>query len=172
MIGYTVTMAVLALPKASRGVENKLPKPFVKIFILLTFITPPVILPFTNGPKIAIPTVVALTLGIVLLALNFYIKIISQKQIGAIPALKKKEKVVVAGIYGVVRHPLYMSNGLLALGMAILFKSLCALLFSIPYFLLFLPIIYFEEKDLLEKYGKGYKEYKRKVPWKIIPKIF
>ncbi|PIP12413.1 MAG: hypothetical protein COT45_01465 [bacterium (Candidatus Stahlbacteria) CG08_land_8_20_14_0_20_40_26] len=84
---------------------------------------------------------------------------------------KSKAKLSTTGIYGVVRHPLYTSNGLLALGMAILFKSMCALLFSIPYALLYLFIIHFEEKNLLERYGEEYKEYKRKTPWKMIPKV-
>lgn len=64
-----------------------------------------------------------------------------------------------------------MSNGLLALGVAILFKSMYALLFSIPYGLLYLLIIHFEEKNLLERHGEEYKEYKRKTPWKMIPKV-
>lgn len=64
-----------------------------------------------------------------------------------------------------------MSNGLLAIGMAILFKSLYALLFSVPYFLSYLLIIYFEEKDLLKKYKEEYKKYKKEVSWKILPRI-
>ena len=48
---------------------------------------------------------------------------------------------------------------------------MCALLFSIPYALLYLFIIHFEEKNLLERYGEEYKEYKRKTPWKMIPKV-
>lgn len=42
----------------------------------------------------------------------------------------------------------------------------------IPYFLSFLLIIHFEEKNLIEKYGKEYLEYKRKVPWRMIPGLF
>jgi protein-S-isoprenylcysteine O-methyltransferase Ste14 len=33
-------------------------------------------------------------------------------------------------------------------------------------------IIYFEEEDLLAKYGEEYEEYKKKVPWRIIPMLF
>ncbi len=62
-----------------------------------------------------------------------------------------------------------MSNGLLAIGLAVLFDSMYALLFSVCYSLLFLPIIHYEERDLVQKYGEEYLEYKRKVPWRIIP---
>lgn len=90
---------------------------------------------------------------------------------GAILALKRKKKLITVDMYGIIRHPLYISNGLLAIGMAVLFKSMYAFLFSIPYSLSYLLIIYFGEKNLLEKYGEEYKEYRRKVPWRMIPKL-
>ena len=172
LIGYLITILVLSLRTMQNKVESSLPKPLIRIFIFLTFLAPPIVLPFTKGPKIAIPIPVALTVGIILLAINFIIKIMAQRRIGAAPALKGKGKLITTGIYGVIRHPLYMSNGLLALGMAVILKSLFALLFSIPYSLSYLLIIFFEEKDLVEKYGVEYKEYKKKVPRWLIPKLF
>jgi len=153
-------------------VENRLPKSLTRIFILLTFIAPVIALPFTEGPKMEIPIQIALIGGGIPLVINFIIKISAQRQIGATPALKKKGKLVATGVYGTVRHPLYLSNGLLAVGMALLFRSLYAFLFSIPYFLSHLPIIYFEERDLLEKYGEEYQKYRKRVPSRLIPKIF
>jgi protein-S-isoprenylcysteine O-methyltransferase Ste14 len=171
LIGYTIVIIALSLKKTLTEIVNKLPKSLLRIYIFFTFIAPPVALPFTKGLKIAIPTYVALTVGIFLLAMNFLIKILAQKQIGALPVVKSKSKLVTTGIYGIVRNPLYMSNGLLAIGMAIFLRSMNALLFSIPYSLSYLLIIYFEEKDLLEKYGREYQDYKMKVPYRIIPKI-
>ena len=110
----------------------------IGIFILLTFIAPIIALPFTKGPRIAILTPVALTVGIILLGINFIIKILAQKEIGIASALKSKGSLVTRGVYGTVRNPLYMSNFLLAVGMAVLLKSMYALLFSIPYALLYL----------------------------------
>ena len=172
LVGYIVAIAVISIAGMQTKVENKIPRPLTRIFILLTFIVPPVILPITEGPKMTIPTPVALTVGILLLGINFIIKIVAQRQIGVSPALKSKAKVITAGIYSVVRNPLYLSNGLLAVGMAILFNSLYAFPFSILYTFLYLPIIYFEEKDLSKKYGKEYEKYKRKVRWKMIPNVF
>ena len=172
LIGYITAMVVFISSRGLSKAENKIPRTFIRIFTLSTFVGPAIVLPFTEGPKIDIPTPITLTLGIILLGINFYLKIMAQKRIGVIPALKGKSKIITTGIYGVIRHPLYISNSLLALGMAILFKSMFAFLFSILYFFLYLPMIYFEEKDLLKKYGEEYQEYKRKVPWRIIPKIF
>ncbi|MCK4330496.1 isoprenylcysteine carboxylmethyltransferase family protein [candidate division WOR-3 bacterium] len=171
IVGYVITIVVVNKSGMRIRVETKMPRFLMRIFILLTFMVPPLVLPFTRGPKMTIPTPVALTVGILLLVINFIIKIVAQRHIGVFPALKNKAKLYTTGIYGVVRHPLYMSNGLLALGIAILFKSMYALLFSIPYALLYLLIIHFEEKNLLERYGEEYKEYKRKNPWKMIPKV-
>ena len=171
LVGYTITIAVLGISGMRTKAKNKIPKPLMRTFILLTFIAPPVVLPFTRGPKTAIPTPIALTVGMIILGINFVIKILAQRQIGVSPALKSNGKLVTTGIYGWVRHPLYLSNGLLALGMAILFKSLFALLFSIPYSLSYLLIIHFEEKALLEEYGEDFKSYKKKVPWRMIPGI-
>jgi len=171
LVGYIIAIIVLCSSDIQTIVENKIPKPVVRIFIFLTFIAFPVILPFSKGPKMAISTFVALTIGIFLLGVNLYIKILAQSQIGVSPALKGKEQLITTGIYGVIRHPLYLSNGLLSIGMAVLLKSIYALLFSIAYIFLYLPIIHFEEKDLLAKYSEEYKEYKREVPWEMIPKV-
>jgi len=172
LAGYITTIVVLSLKEVSAKVENKIPKPLIRVFILFTFIVPVIALPFTEGPGIAIPTLVTLTTGTIILGINFIIKILAQRQIGASPALKSKAKLVTTGIYGIVRNPLYMSNRLLAVGMAILFKSMYALLFSILYSLSYLLIIYFEERNLLKKYGKEYKKYMEKVRCKLIPYLF
>ena len=169
LIGYIISIIVLSSSKRATKLQNKIPEPFVKIFILSVFMLPILILPFTKSPKIPISTINALSIGIIFLIANFYIKIIAQKQIGKLPGLKTKGKLITTGIYNIIRHPLYLSNGFLALGLAILFKSWYAFLFSIVYMLLFLLIIHFEEKDLLKKYGKEYEKYKKKVKYKIIP---
>lgn len=171
ILGYIIVIIVLSSKNRISRVQKSVPKPVVMLFMLLTFIAPPVILPFARGPGIGIPSSISITLGIILIALNFVIKFLGQRKIGTIPGLKEKGNMVTGGIYGIIRHPLYMSNGLLAIGLAILFDAMYALVFSICYFFLFLPIIYFEEKDLIEKYGEKYLKYKRKVPWRMIPRV-
>jgi len=171
LMGYTIAIIVFSLPELLNWV-NRIPKPVIRIFTLSTFIVPVIALPFTEGPRMEIPTPIALIMGIILLGMNFIIKISAQKQIGISPVLKGKGKLVTTGVYGIVRNPLYLSNGLLAMGMAILFRSLYAFLFSIFYLLSYLPIIHLEERDLLEKYGREYLDYRKKVPWRMIPKLF
>ncbi len=120
----------------------------------------------------AIPTIIVVTLGIFFLGLNFYLKIIAHREIGISPALKSKTNLITTGIYGIIRNPLYLSNVFLAIGMAVLFKSEYALLFSLVYFLFLWPIIYFEERDLMKKYGEEYKKYQKNTKWRMIPYLF
>jgi protein-S-isoprenylcysteine O-methyltransferase Ste14 len=171
LMGYIITLGGLGPTGLRTRVYNRVPKSVVMCFMLLFIILPVVALPFADGPKMGIPSVVAISLGGVLFAANVIIKVLSQRKIGAMPALKAKGMLVTDGIYKVVRHPLYMSNGLLAMGMALMAQSLYALLFSVPYFLSFLLIIHFEEEVLLEQYGDQYLAYKRQVPWRLVPKV-
>ena len=172
LVGYTAVIVVLSLPEILTKIENRVPKILTRIIIFFIFIVPPVALPFTEGPKVTIPDPVSGSVGLSLLTLNFIIRILAQKQIGKFPIINPSRKLVTTGVYGLIRNPLYMSNCLLAVSMAILFKSLYALLVSIPYVLSYMLIIYFEEEDLLAKYGEEYEEYKKKVPWRIIPMLF
>lgn len=69
LIGYTITILVVTSSKISMKIENSIPKALVRIFVFLTFVLPIIILPFTEGPKIAIPTIVAVMVGIFFLGL-------------------------------------------------------------------------------------------------------
>ncbi len=86
-------------------------------------------------------------------------------------SLKTKEKLATTSIYRAVRHPLYLSNGLFSLGLSLLVIFFNAFLFLILYSSLYLPIIYFEERDLLKKYGKKYKRYREEVELLFLKKI-
>ena len=61
---------------------------------------------------------------------------------------------------------------IIGFGMALFFYSLAALFIA----LLAVPIMIWsiidEEKQLIKQYSEEYKKYMRKVPWRIIPKIF
>ena len=85
--------------------------------------------------------------------------------------VKKNQKVVDTGLYKIVRHPMYSST-------IILFLTIPLILGSIYSFIVFLiyPIIIVirtnNEEKVLEKELTGYKEYKKKVKYKLIPYIW
>ena len=85
--------------------------------------------------------------------------------------VQKNQKVIDTGLYGIVRHPMYAVT-------ILLFLSIPLILGSIISFFVFLiyPIIIAKriknEEEVLEKNLKGYKEYKNKVKYKMIPFIW
>ena len=74
-------------------------------------------------------------------------------------------------LYGVVRHPMYMATTVLFLMMPLVLASPLSLLVM----LLYLPLIarrIRNEEEVLEAGLDGYKEYKQRVKYKVIPFIW
>jgi protein-S-isoprenylcysteine O-methyltransferase Ste14 len=68
-------------------------------------------------------------------------------------------------IYSVIRHPMYSGLILLSAGGFILHFNLYSAFFFVIYYLGFLIHIFLvEEKELLERFGASFIEYRRKVP--------
>lgn len=78
------------------------------------------------------------------------------------------QKVVDTGLYGIVRHPMYSATILLFLSMPLVLGSAVALLAFLPYPLLLVLRIRSEEA-LLEKELAGYRAYKQRVKYRLIP---
>ena len=67
-------------------------------------------------------------------------------------------------IYSIVRHPAYMAGVILG-GAAMFFRfSVYSILFALIVYLIFKVHIRREEGELLERFGDGYAEYRKKVP--------
>lgn len=85
--------------------------------------------------------------------------------------VQENQKVVDTGLYGIVRHPMYAATLLLFLSMPIVLGSV----YSFAVFLLYPLIISKRIKDeekLLEQELDGYKEYKQKVKYRLIPFVW
>ena len=83
-----------------------------------------------------------------------------------------KGQLITGGIFRYIRHPHYTSLLIVGFGLALFFYSLAALLVAIIAVPIMIWSIIDEEKLLIKQYGEKYKEYMKKVPWRIIPKIF
>lgn len=83
-----------------------------------------------------------------------------------------KGQLVTDGIFHYIRHPHYTSLLIVGLGLALFFNSITALIIAIIAIPIMIWSIIDEEKLLIKQYGQEYKEYMKKVPWRIIPKIF
>jgi protein-S-isoprenylcysteine O-methyltransferase Ste14 len=82
------------------------------------------------------------------------------------------EGLVTTGVFSKIRHPMYLSLILMYLGLAIAWGIVGMLLPSILFSALIVLTAIKEEEFLLQRFGREYKEYKNKVPWRLIPKIF
>ncbi|MBO5998704.1 MAG: isoprenylcysteine carboxylmethyltransferase family protein [Lachnospiraceae bacterium] len=85
--------------------------------------------------------------------------------------VQENQKVIDTGLYGIVRHPMYMTTFLLFLSMPLVLGSLI----SFVIMLLYIPIIakrIRNEEAVLEEGLEGYTEYKKKVRYKVIPYVW
>ena len=85
--------------------------------------------------------------------------------------VQENQKVIDTGLYGIVRHPMYMATTVLFLAMPLVLASPLSFLIM----LLYLPLIarrIKNEESVLEEGLEGYKEYKQRVKYKVIPFIW
>ncbi|MCR5095535.1 MAG: isoprenylcysteine carboxylmethyltransferase family protein [Erysipelotrichaceae bacterium] len=85
--------------------------------------------------------------------------------------VKEDQRVVDTGLYGLVRHPMYFATVFLFLSMPLVLNSLPSFIIMLAY----IPIIVKRirnEEEVLEKELKGYREYKKKVRFRLIPFVW
>ena len=85
--------------------------------------------------------------------------------------VQENQKVIGTGLYGIVRHPMYMATTVLFLAMPLVLAS------PISFFimLLYIPVIakrIKNEEKVLEEGLEGYSDYKKKVKYRILPFIW
>ena len=85
--------------------------------------------------------------------------------------IQDNQKVIDSGLYGIVRHPMYMATTALFLAMPLVLASPFSFLIMLGY----LPVIakrIRNEEAVLEKGLEGYEAYKRRVKYKMIPLVW
>ena len=85
--------------------------------------------------------------------------------------VQENQKVIDTGLYGIVRHPMYMSTLLLFLAMPLVLGSVI----SFVIMLLYIPIIAMRihnEEQVREDGLEGYRDYKKRVRHKVIPFVW
>ena len=85
--------------------------------------------------------------------------------------VQENQKVIDTGLYGIVRHPMYMSTLFLFLSMPLVLGSVI----SFVIMLLYIPIIskrIQNEERVLEKGLGGYMDYEKRVRYRVIPFVW
>ena len=85
--------------------------------------------------------------------------------------VQEDQKVIDTGLYGIVRHPMYMATVLLFLSMPLVLGSLISFLIMFCYIPIIAKRIRNEEQVLAEGLT-GYEEYRKKVKYRLIPFIW
>lgn len=85
--------------------------------------------------------------------------------------VQEGQTVIDTGLYGIVRHPMYSVTLLLFLSMPLVLGSVYSFIIFLVYPFIIAKRIKHEE-EFLEKELNGYKEYKQKVKYRLIPFIW
>lgn len=116
--------------------------------------------------------VVILGTVIFLLAYVMYAEVLRENTyLSRTVEVQENQKVIDTGLYGIVRHPMYSATLLLFIPMGIILGSPI----SSAILLIYIPIIgkrMKNEEKVLEEGLEGYKEYKTKVRYRVIPFVW
>ena len=85
--------------------------------------------------------------------------------------IQENQKVVDTGLYGIVRHPMYFSTVVLFLSIPLVLGSWIGFVIFLIYPFLLVKRIKNEE-EILETGLEGYREYKTKVKYRMIPFVW
>ena len=120
-----------------------------------------------------LPTIAIIMASIIfLIAYAMYAEVLRENAyLSRTVEVSENQKVVDTGLYGLVRHPMYTSTIFLFLSMALVLDSILSFIVMLAY-----PIIIIfrirNEEEVLERDLDGYKEYKEKVKYKLVPYLW
>lgn len=110
-------------------------------------------------------------IGMILLASGFFILVSALKTLkikrafgGELYKSKAESKLITTGIYAYTRNPVYLGSILLFLGWFFIFLFTFLLVMTFLFMILFYFVAKWEEKELYERFGDEYLQYKQKVP--------
>ena len=84
---------------------------------------------------------------------------------------ERGQKVISAGMYGVVRHPMYAGALLMFVAAPLLLGSVWGLILSLL-LIVTIAVRSIGEEAMLKQELEGYSDYMKKVKWRIVPFIF
>jgi len=112
--------------------------------------------------------------GDVLVAIGFYFIFLVYKEntfASSTIEIAEDQKVISTGPYAIVRHPLYASASLYLAGTPLALGSFWGLLALVAMMPFLIWRLYDEERFLAENLS-GYTEYKKKVRYRLVPRIW
>lgn len=162
-LGFLVT-----LQDAARAVFFSLPALVQKAYVAL-FMAPMVAMPLVPQVRYDVAETASTATGALLLVLALGLWTSALRAMRGIPSMRQATGLVTAGVYGLVRNPLYTANSLVLPGLGFLTQSLPALLFAPVVIGLFFVQSLLEERELSAEYGEAYAAYRERVRYRLFP---
>ncbi|MBN1825502.1 MAG: isoprenylcysteine carboxylmethyltransferase family protein [Candidatus Eisenbacteria bacterium] len=122
----------------------------------------------TTGGNGVVPFVVRAPIGVAVLIISGWMARTGLRIVFG--EKREKPEVIRKGVFGVVRHPIYLSEILLYLGLLLLSLSLAATAVWIAATLFLVFLCRHEERLLLKRFGEEYARYMRDVPM-LFPRL-
>lgn len=126
--------------------------------------------------QVRVPLVPAVVTGVFFLLLGTSLLIWSFKSLGAGRAFGRElflpapqSKLITSGIYAYTRNPLYLSVTIIFLGWFFALRLTPAAILTVLFFVHFLLVAKWEERELGERFGREYEEYMKSVPF-LVPR--
>ena len=143
---------------------------FSGIMFLMAFIAAG--LSFRHG-WLMLPVPVSLIATIVFLAAyGLYAEVLRENTyLSRTVEVQENQKVIDTGLYGLVRHPMYMATVFLFLAMPLVLGSVISFLIMLAYIPIITKRIRNEEQVLAEGLP-GYREYMEKVKYRLVPFVW
>ena len=120
-----------------------------------------------------VPTAVTVIAAVLLLAgYGLYMEVMCENAyLSRTVEIQEGQKVIDTGLYGIVRHPMYFATVIMFLAIPLVLDSWIGFIVFLIYPFLMVKRIRNEEK-VLEEGLTGYKEYKEKVKYRMIPFVW
>jgi len=123
---------------------------------------------FSTHPAAFVPFPIRLILAGILFSIAFLFLLLSHRKV--INKIRDPPMIIESGVYGRVRHPMYLGILLFYAALIISTLSLVSLALWVGIFLVYDSLATYEEKDLIRNLGTVYAGYLQRVP-KWMPRI-
>jgi protein-S-isoprenylcysteine O-methyltransferase Ste14 len=154
--------------------ETRLTQRLITIALLLTVVAVGVVSALDHRFGWSSPSTAVVVIGNVLVMAGLLLAevvIIQNNYAAATITVEADQPVVSTGLYGVVRHPMYVGALIMTVGMPLALGSYWGLLTLIPGTLVYIARITDEEKALRQELD-GYIAYTEKVHYRLVPGIW
>ena len=150
---------------AQKGVQSLAGLVFMAGFVLAG-------LDFRFGwSQVPLPVVIAASV-IFLIGYGLYAEVMRENAyLSRTVKVEEGQTVISTGLYGIVRHPMYLASVLMFLSIPLVMGSWYALI-PFAFYPLLMVVRILDEEKLLTAELSGYEEYKRKVKYRMIPFIW